>query len=161
MIKTSKVIRRKLHFKTIEDLFEELNRIESADRTGSIKSVGNWTVGQILSHLSAWIEYGWDGYPIGAPPFFIKWFLVRMCKGILRDGMKPGTRIPGVEGGTIGQELAPTEQALARLRSALTRLQQGEVAKFESPAFGPLSNDDRIQLNLRHAELHLSFLQIE
>jgi hypothetical protein len=28
-----------------------------------------------------------------------------------------------------------------------------------SPAFGPMNHEDRTQFNLRHAELHLSFLQ--
>jgi hypothetical protein len=159
-INTSKVQRRKLWFHSIEELLQELDRIEAAEKSGTLKALGNWTPGQILSHVSAWIEYGWDGYPIGAPPFFIKWLLKLMVRRQLRKGMPAGIKIPGIDGGTKGQELMPTDAAIARLRKALHRLQNGELAVHDSPAFGPMSHEDRILLNLRHAELHLSFLQL-
>jgi hypothetical protein len=52
----------------------------------------------------------------------------------------------------------PTVAAANRLLAALRRLQSGEEAKFDSPGFGAMSMADRVQLNLRHAELHLGFL---
>ncbi len=52
----------------------------------------------------------------------------------------------------------PTAEAGQRLLNALKRLQDGEEAQFHSPAFGPMSHEDRIRLNLRHAELHLGYL---
>jgi hypothetical protein len=62
MVDTSKVTqRRKLHFETIDDCLVELGKIEAAEREGKLKTLGNWTAGQNLSHLAAWIEYGWDG----------------------------------------------------------------------------------------------------
>lgn len=160
-INTAKVQRRKLWFHSIEELLQELDRIEAAEKSGSLKALGNWTPGQILSHVSAWIEYGWDGYPMSGPPFFIKWLLKLMARRYLRKGMPAGVKIPGIEGGTKGQELIPTDAALARLRKALRRLQNGELAVHNSPAFGPMSHEDRILFNLRHAELHLSFLQLD
>ena len=51
-----------------------------------------------------------------------------------------------------------TIAAADRLKSAFERLQSGEPAKYDSPAFGKMSHEDRIELNLRHAELHLGFL---
>ena len=160
-VNTAKVKRRKLWFHSIDELLSELDRIEAAERNGKLRTRGNWTAGQILAHVSAWIEYGWDGYPIGPPPFFIKWLLVLMCRRYLRKGMPAGAKIPGIEGGTKGQDPMPIIDAIARLRKALGRLKSGEAARYESPAFGPMSYEDRIQLNLRHAELHLSFLELE
>ena len=52
----------------------------------------------------------------------------------------------------------PTPAAGQRLLAALERLQAREEAKFDSPAFGPMSYENRIKLNLRHAELHLGYL---
>ena len=161
IINTAKVKRRKLWFHSIDDLRGELERIETADRNGQLRATGNWSAGQILAHLSAWIEYGWEGYPIGSPPFFIKWILVRMGRRYIRKGMPPGVKIPGIVNGTKGQDLMPFTEALSRLRNAICRLQSGEVARHDSPAFGPMSHEDRIQLNLRHAELHLGYLEIE
>jgi hypothetical protein len=54
-----------------------------------------------------------------------------------------------------------TLAAGARLVVALRRLESSESAPFDSPAVGPLSDLDRVQLNLRHAELHLGFLAYE
>lgn len=141
-------------------MLADLDAVERAAENGTLKSLGNWTPGQILSHLAAWIEYGYNGYPMRAPPWFIRWILRLKLKSMLRDGMPAGVWIPGVKEGTTGADAAPNAEALQRLRGALARLQRGEPASFHSPAFGPMSHDDRVQLNLRHGELHLSFLQL-
>jgi hypothetical protein len=160
MINTKSAARRKLRFESVDDLFAELDRIEDADQQGTLTTNGNWTAGQILSHLTAWIEYGYDGFPISRPPFPVRWLLQWMLPGMLRDGMRAGVKIPGVKGGTTGAVEVPTGEALLRYRAAVSRM-QSEPAKYASPAFGPLSEPDRIRLQLRHAELHLSFLTLE
>ena len=70
-------------------------------------------------------------------------------------------RIPKVAAGTFGVDVMPLAEGAARLRKAVARLQAGEPARYDSPAFGPMNHEERIQLNLRHAELHLSFLRWE
>ena len=135
IVNTAKVKRRKLWFHSIDDLRGDLERIETADRNGQLRATGNWSAGQILAHLSAWIEYGWEGYPIGSPPFFIKWILVRMGRRYIRKGMPPGVKIPGIVNGTKGQDLMPFTEALSRLRNAIGRLQSGEEARHDSPAW--------------------------
>ena len=72
--------------------------------------------------------------------------------------MPRGVKIPGIPGGTIGADEMPTDQGIARLRQAFQRLENGEQAKHDSPAFGQMSHLDRIRLNLRHTELHLGYL---
>ena len=157
-IATAKASRRKLRFNSIADVKSEIDRIEQADRDGSLRTTGNWTAGQIMAHVASWIEYGYDGYPLKKPPFFLRWVLRFMVKKFLRDGMPAGIRIPGLAAGTIGMDPMPTSDAGERLRKAFQRLDSREEAIFDSPAFGKMSHDDRIQLNLRHAELHLGFL---
>ena len=153
--------RRALRLETIAQLLQEIDRIVEADKAGKIQTLGTWTPGQILGHVSAWIEYGYKGYPMKPVPWFIRLILRRQLKKYLKQGMPAGVRIPRVAEGTYGIEPLPTEQAAKRLRLAIGKLQQREPAMFDSPAFGPLSDDDRIQLNLRHAELHLSFVRLE
>jgi hypothetical protein len=155
----SATTRRALRFDSIEAMRAELDRIERASAEGCLATTGRWTAGQILSHLAAWIEYGWDGYPVRPPSIFIRWVMKLMLTRILSKGMPTGVKIPGVEGGTLGQDDAPIDDALPRLRRALQRLDAGEPAKFDSPAFGGMSHEKRVALNLRHAELHLSFLR--
>lgn len=153
------VERRALHFETIDELLEEIDRVVEADRAGQIEALGTWTPGQILGHLAAWIEYAYEGYPMKPVPWLFRVLLRWQLKKYFRRGMPTGVRIPGVEAGTYGTENLPTDQAAERLRSALGRLQRREPADYVNPAFGVMSDDERIRLNLMHAELHLAFLR--
>jgi hypothetical protein len=148
---------RELRFDSIDDCVAEVRRILAADEKGELRVSGNWTPGQIMAHVAAWIEYGYEGYPIGPPPFFVRWILRLRLRKILSAGMPRGVRIPGVKDGTVGMDNMATPEAGERLLNALKRLQDRQEAKFDSPAFGAMSYDDRIQLNLRHAELHLGY----
>ena len=161
MIDTTKVTeRRKLQFGTIDDCLQELGRIEQAERQGNLKTLGNWTAGQNLSHVAAWIEYGWEGYPMAEPPAEVGVAMRAMLGGILENGMDAGMMLPEVEGGTFGAEEMETLAAVDRFRTALNRLKSGEAATHNSPAFGEMSHEQRVKLNLRHAELHLGFLDV-
>ena len=155
---SSKAMRRTLRFESLEELQAELTRVEAADRAGRLRTTGNWTAGQILAHVAAWIEYGYDGYPMEPPLLPIRWTLRLMLPMMLRQGLKQGVRIPGIEGGTTGADPMETTAAIDRLRTAIGRLSRGEPGRFHSPAFGVMSDEDRIRLTLRHAELHLGFL---
>lgn len=157
-VNTRTASRRRLRFSSIDELLCEVDRIESSDRQGSLRTTGNWSPGQILSHIAAWIEYGYDGYPVKQPIWPLRVLLRFLGKRMLKSGMPAAVRIPGVPQGTVGMDEARVPDATARLRKALQRMQSGEEARFHSPAFGPLSHEDRIQLNLRHAELHLGFI---
>jgi hypothetical protein len=157
-VDTSKVKRRDLNFESVDDALAELGRIMEADQAGRLRTLGNWTPGQVMGHVAAWIDYGFDGYPIDPPPWFVRWILRMRLKKYLHGKLPAGVRIPRIENGTVGTEPYSTVEGGERLRRALQRFQRGEPAKYDSPAFGPMSPEDRVQLNLRHAELHLGFL---
>ncbi len=159
MVDTAKIeSHRKLSFTTIDDALAEMDRILAADREGRLVQHGNWTAGQIFGHVAAWINYSYEGYPMGPPPFFIRLILRLLGRKYLKKGMPRGVRIPHVESGTFGTELLSAEEGAQRLRAAWQRLASGEPAQFDSPAFGAMSHGDRILLNLRHAELHFGFV---
>jgi hypothetical protein len=158
-VDTAKVAdRRKLRFDRIDDVLADVDRIAAADKAGRLRRTGNWTAGQTFGHLASWITYGYEGYPIAPPPWFIRWILRRKVRQYLKEGMPAGARIPKVEHGTLATQDMPTDAGAERLRQALRRLSAGERCPHDSPAFGPMSHEDRVALNLRHAELHLSFL---
>ena len=71
--------------------------------------------------------------------------------------MRPGVRVPGVEGGTLATEPVPVDEALGRLRRVMNRLKT-EAPTIPDTRFGWLTRDEAIAINLRHAELHLGFL---
>src|SRR5262245_40915300 len=98
-LNTAKVSRRKLRFANVDEALAEIDRIVDADRAGRLQQLGNWTPGQIMGHVAAWINYSYEGYPVGRPPWFIRFILRRLVKKYMRDGMPAGVRIPGVENG--------------------------------------------------------------
>ena len=63
---------RKLRFVSIDECLAEIQRIVDADAQGTLKAIGNWTPSQNLTHVAAWIEYAYTGFPIKPPPFFIR-----------------------------------------------------------------------------------------
>ena len=69
-----------------------------------------------------------------------------------------GVRIPGAAGGTYGADRLTIDDGLERLRRSTERL-RSEPAKFHGPAFGPMTREEQIALNLRHAELHMGFFE--
>lgn len=147
---------RTLNFSSVDDVLAEVERLVAADRAGALRTAGSWTLGQSFGHLANWIEYGYEGFPFKVP--WIMRIVLRMfLRGILRKKMKPGARIPGASAGTYGVEPMSTDEGARRFRAALDRLKRGEPARFDSPAFGKMSEADRLLLNLRHAELHLGF----
>lgn len=159
MIDTRKIADyRKLRFASIDECIAEVDRIVASDRAGTLRRLGNWTPGRIFAHLAAWIEYNYVGFPMKPPPFFIRWLIKLSFKKFARDGLPRGFRIPRTEGGTYGLDDMSTEEGAKRFKAALLRLKNGEPPQYHSPAVGPISEELRVQLQLRHAELHLGYL---
>ena len=155
-VDTGKVTgRRTLRFESIDELRAEVDRLAASEREGKLRALGNWTLGQALGHLATWAEYSFCGAPL-KPPFLIKLILRMGKKKFLNGSMRTGVRIPKVPGGTLGTDDLPLDEALTRYRTALDRLRR-ESPTAPNVIFGPLTHEEWINLNLRHAELHLSF----
>lgn len=161
MINTKRVQdRRKLRYNGIDDLLADIDKIVAADKAGKLRRTGNWTAGQAMGHLASWIGFAWEGYPLKPPPWPIRFLIGLKRKRYVQEAMDAGVHIPGVANGTAATDAISTEVGAQRLRQALMRLKAREAPKFHSPAFGEMEYDDRVGLNLRHAELHLSFLHL-
>jgi hypothetical protein len=158
MTNTRTAQRRPIRFGTISQLRAELDGLEAAHRAGRLKARGNWTPGQCLGHLAIWVAYTYDGYPPPLrPPWFIRLIMKLRKKKMLAGPPPQGVRIPGIEGGTLGTEDLPFEQALADYRKEIQRLEAGPPA-LPSILFGPMTHEEWKQWQFRHAELHLGFL---
>lgn len=159
-IATAKVTdRRPVRFETPNDLRQDVARVVAADQAGRLRRTGNWTAGQVFGHLAAFIDYAYDGYPesIGKAPWWIK-FILRFLKGkFLRGPLPAGRDIPGVPGGTTGAEPRSTAEGQAALLRAWDRLEK-QPPSTANIIFGRMTHAEWVQLHLRHAELHLSFL---
>jgi len=157
-IDTGKVTgRRQLHFDSIDQMLADVDALVVADKAGRLKRIGNWTLGQTLNHLATWMEFAFTGSPLN-PPFFIRWLIRMKRKQFFVGPMPAGVKIPGVPGGSLGTQPAALEEALPRFCRAAERLKR-EAPTMPHNLFGRLSHADWQAINLRHAELHLSFLQ--
>lgn len=149
---------RSLRFETADEMMKDVERLVAAERGGTLTRFGNWTLGQALGHLAAWVDYAFDGYPMKRPPWIIR-AIIRLSKNkYVHKRMPRGVKIPGIEGGTKATEVLPTEEGLARFERAWARLKKSTPTQ-ESPIFGELTHAEWIGLNLRHAELHLGYFK--
>jgi hypothetical protein len=122
-----------------------------------LRYLGNWTLGQILGHLATWVGFAYDGVPV-TPPLIVRWIMKPMKKRFLYKAMPPGVHIPKAPGGTFGTDPLPLNEGLARLRRAYERLKTSPPDRLH-PIFGKMTGNEWINGQLRHAELHLSFVR--
>lgn len=156
-VDTKKVVgRRSLRFADLDECLAEVARLREAERAGRLRGLGNWTLGQTLGHLAAWIEYAYVGYPMKKPAWVLRVLGPLMVGWLLKNPWPAGVRLPGAGAGTYGQEAMSTEAGEARLRGAFERLRR-ERATVPSPMFGLLPQEKLVLMHLRHAELHLGF----
>jgi hypothetical protein len=149
--------RRKLRFERFEDALRDAERLADAERLGTLRVTGNWELGQAIGHVAAWARFPLDGYPpLPRMPWFIRALIPLFKKSFLNRGLPAGANIGNLPGGTLATEPMETDLALRQLREAFGRLER-QVPTQPNPVLGPLSHEDWIKLNLRHAELHFSF----
>ena len=104
------------------------------------------------------MSYAYDGHPPQLnPPWFIKLILKLQKRKFLAGPLPQGVRIPKIAGGTLGTEDMPWDAALVNYRKQIQRLEAGPPP-HPNVIFGPMSHEEWKQMQLRHAELHLGFL---
>jgi len=161
-VNTKKVTdRRDLHFTSAAQVLADASKLIDAEAGGKLVPLGNWTLGQAFGHITAFINYAYDGYPSGmsSPPWIIRIILPLFKKRFLAK-LPVGMKMPKVPGGTYGIELISSAEGFEKLRAAFIRLDRQPLNK-PNPVFGKFTPDDWKQLHLRHTELHLSFYQIK
>lgn len=154
-IDTRRAERRTLRFDALSEALAEAERLADAESAGTLRATGNWSLGQALGHLAAWIDFAYDGWP-ARPPWFVRLLAPLMKRGVLRGTPKPGFRLPGAPDGTYATAPLPAAEGLDRFRRAVARL-EAAPPPGPNPAFGAMSHREWQLLHQRHAELHLGF----
>jgi hypothetical protein len=140
-------------------LTEVLTEAETAAASGAA-TTGNWSLGQILEHLATAIDRSIDGFnfTVNWPTRLLGRFVFK--RRMLRDGMPTGIRLKGSAIKDLVPPATTVEAGLASLRRAIGRFQT-EGRRAAHPVFGTLSPEESLALQLRHAELHMSFVELE
>jgi hypothetical protein len=149
--------RRKLTFATLDEAVADAKNLlaKGYDR------LGNWSLAQCCGHLACWLRYPVRGFPKMSLPVRMAFAVVRPLVGrkmltkFLKDGMPAGTRtIPQSVPAPGGDDRAAVEEFEAA--AAAFAAHPGEY--LPSPLFGPLTRDEALTVQLRHAAHHLGFL---
>lgn len=146
--------RREVRYESFDDLLQDAERLAS----GEVTTAGNWSFGQILEHLARAFHMTIDGANFGLPSP-VQWALrTFMMKRFLRDGITPGFTIPKNARTTLLPAPVETEDGLRQLRDAVSRLKQ-ESQRSINPVLGKITPDQSDTFQLRHAEMHMSFVK--
>ncbi len=149
-VNTKQVRRRSgVHYESLDDLLAEAERFAAIQP----KRLGNWSLGQICAHLAKTMNSSIDGFDFSMPAP-VRWVVKRfMLNKMLSKGMPAGFKTSK----SFDPPEISDEEGITRLREAVQR-QQKESNRVVHPGFGDLSNDEWAEFHLRHAELHMSFL---
>ena len=144
--------RRELTFSSLGEVVADAEKLVASPNT---KTLGNWPLGQLLTHLATVVNGSIDGYSAKAPWLF-RLVGPLLKRRFLKNKMSPGFKLPkDVEVGFFPAVPSPQE-ALEELRRAVGR-SKTEKMTTRHPVLGKLTHEEWTQLHLRHAELHLSF----
>jgi len=153
-IDTGKVTgRRQVHFNNLDDVLADATALAAS---GNVKTLGNWSAGQIFEHLARTYNLSIDGFP-PVMPGFVR-FLLRlfMKRRFLRKPMPPGFKLPAKAEALLPPPIG-LQEGFAHLSDAVQRLKT-TATRMPNPVVGRLSREEWDQLHCRHAELHLSFI---
>lgn len=141
--------RRTVRYETLDDLLADAEQLATSD----IRTLGNWSLGQILKHIAMALDSSIDGsdFRLPAPVRFLMTLLMK--RKFLTKALPPGFKSTKK---FIPDETS-TEDGLAALRKAVER-QEKESKRVPHPGFGTLTKQEWNDFNLRHAEMHMSFV---
>lgn len=144
--------RRELNFQTLDEVVADAETLVASPKT---RTIGNWPLSQLLSHLASTVENSMDGFPTKAP------LLIRIIgpfikSSVISKKMGPGIKLPKYAEEAAYPAVATPQAALDRLRTAVARTKK-ETMNAVHPAFGKMTHEEWNKLHLRHSELHLSY----
>jgi len=147
---TTNPARRELKFASLDQVMPEVDRL-----LGGYKAVGNWSLGQICSHLTQAIAGSVEGFPGRAPWLLRKTLGPRILRGILKDGkMREGVQLPEDFRPKPGLDDRAEAEAL---RAAIRIFAAHHGPMAEHPLGATLSRPDWERLHCVHCAHHLSF----
>jgi hypothetical protein len=144
--------RRRLHFTSFEEVLTDAEALVSSP---TVRTLGNWPISQLLTHLALAMDRSIDGISFQAP-WYVRLIGRLVKRRFLKNGIIPGFKLPKDREALAYPAVASPQAALDALRKAVERMRR-ERATATHPVFGKLTHEEWSQFHLRHAELHLSF----
>ena len=151
----AEVERQQLHFSSLDEAAADAEAFSG----GEVMTSGNYSFGQIMEHLARTIDVV-TGHRQGPKiPLPLRVVARLMKSRFLNHPMKPGFKLPSSAQSVYWpSEDVDTAAGLQHYQQAIDRLQRADPVPIH-PFLGTLTREEHEQLQCRHAELHLSFVQ--
>lgn len=151
--------KRNLQFDSYEQLKEDVQELLERGYT----SVGKWDLAQVCLHLNDFMTFPMDGFPKSPLVIRLILSLIRITSGRrLLDGMLKSRTMPSgkptIPSTVYAPNMARDEDAVKTFLKTIDRWNAFTGIPIPSPVFGNMTNEEAKQLQLIHAQHHLSFL---
>ncbi len=143
--------RREVRYESFDEVLADAGRLAESNH----RAIGNWTYSQILNHLTYSNNAMIDGlgFSLPAPA---RWLMsLLMKRRMLTKPLPAGFKIP--KGSDALPQDSDLGEAMERFRASIARV-KSEPQRAMHPGFGHLSREEWDLFQLRHAELHMSFV---
>jgi len=145
--------RRQLKFETFDDVLSDAERLVASQ---NCRMLGNWALPELINHLAMTMNSSIDGFAAKAP-FLIRWVGPLIKRSVVYGKkLSPGIKLPAEAVPVAFPSGNSSQQALDALRVAFARAAR-ERMEADHPAFGRMTHEEWLLMQLRHAEMHLSF----
>ena len=144
--------RRDVNYASLDDFRADIETLAA----GPVSTVGNWSFGQILTHLARTMNSSIDGFP-----FKMAWPIRTLLsiffkRSILHKKMSSGYKLPKRGRSLLPEDPISDEEGVRAALAAIERV-VNETPTAEHPFMGRMTPGEWKLLHLRHAELHMSF----
>lgn len=144
--------RRTLNFNSLDEILADIEKLNQGKR----RTIGNWSDGQILKHLTVPMVWCLDGAKLKAA-WYIRLMGWMIKNRFLRNPMPAGFKLSKDFAEHLEAPPTSWEDGLQAIRSTIARM-KAESQRHPSPFLGELTREQWDQLHCRHSELHLSFI---
>lgn len=147
--------RRTLSFKNLDEVVAEVERLAGDE----FRTSGNHSFGQIINHLALTHDMSTGKIAGPALPWYMKLMMKIMKPMLLKDKpLKPGVKLPQQGESFFWPDREfDVHEALAHLKESVKHYHTSGPLPIH-PVFGKITREQNINLNCRHAALHLSFV---
>jgi len=142
--------RRDVRYSNYDELLADAQRLTEQP----VQALGNWTQAQNYKHIAMALDTAIDGsgFMLPAPA---RWLMsLLMKKKFLTNAIPPGFKTSKE---MVASKQYALDEAMSDLRTAVER-QKNVPDRAIQAGFGRISREEWDQFNLRHAEMHMSFI---
>lgn len=153
--------RRPMVYPTLQAIADDLTVLQKAHETGRLRRLGKHDPGPIFDHLARGMARSFDGFSM-VPAWWLRALGPWIKKRVLAKPFKPGFMLPSRIERSVWDDSVSFEEGIRSLLDQVARASApGANPSQPHPIFGRMTPHEWQAYYLRHAELHLNFLEVD